>query len=158
MTIRENLPLINAAMAAVSILWAGMLLGVSFLATPVKFQAPSLNLATALEVGRVTFAYFAPVEWGLASLLCLLTIAIRRMRLESAMVVALGAIVLMQAAWLLPALDVRVAAVIAGDPLPNSIHHRFYALLEGLKVLLAGGVGMLALCRMAGRARLPGKG
>ena len=36
-------------------LWAGLVLGVSFVATPVKFLAPSLSLADALAVGRVTF-------------------------------------------------------------------------------------------------------
>lgn len=31
-------------------LWAGLLLGVSFLATPVKFLAPSLSLPVALAL------------------------------------------------------------------------------------------------------------
>lgn len=34
-----------------AVLWAGLLLGVSFLATPVKFLAPSLSLPVALDVG-----------------------------------------------------------------------------------------------------------
>lgn len=41
----------NAATACVALFWAGMLAGVSFLATPVKFEAASLSLPVALEVG-----------------------------------------------------------------------------------------------------------
>jgi hypothetical protein len=41
-----------------AILWLGLLLGVSFLATPAKFLAPSLALPVALDVGRHTFAVF----------------------------------------------------------------------------------------------------
>lgn len=60
-----------AGVAFVATLWLGLLIGVSFLATPVKFQAPSLTLATALEVGQATFALFTRVEWGLVVLLAL---------------------------------------------------------------------------------------
>ncbi|WP_415289162.1 hypothetical protein RSD66_04440 [Brevundimonas sp. S1H14] len=60
-----------ASVAFVATLWLGLLIGVSFLATPVKFQAPSLTLATALEVGQATFALFTRVEWGLVVLLAL---------------------------------------------------------------------------------------
>lgn len=46
------------SVAIVSLVWAGMIVGVSGLATPAKFVAPSLNLPIALEVGRVTFQVF----------------------------------------------------------------------------------------------------
>src|SRR5690606_35153067 len=52
-------PLGGAALAFVTLLWLGLLLGVSFLATPVKFAAPTLTLAVALDVGRVTFGLFS---------------------------------------------------------------------------------------------------
>lgn len=46
--------------------WAGFLAGVSFLATPVKFLAPSLTLPVALDVGRQTFFAFNRSEIVLA--------------------------------------------------------------------------------------------
>ena len=33
------------------LLWAGLAIGVAFLATPAKFLAPSLSLTVALELG-----------------------------------------------------------------------------------------------------------
>ena len=38
-----NHPFANSLLALVATFWAGMLAGVSFLATPVKFQATSLS-------------------------------------------------------------------------------------------------------------------
>jgi len=35
--------------------WMGIVIGVSFLATPVKFTADSLTRPVALDVGRATF-------------------------------------------------------------------------------------------------------
>jgi ABC-type transport system involved in multi-copper enzyme maturation permease subunit len=34
------------------ILWAGLILGVSFIATPVKFMAQHLTMPVALEIGK----------------------------------------------------------------------------------------------------------
>ena len=67
----------RVGLVIVSILWIGLLLGVSFLATPVKFQAPSLTLPVALDVGRQTFAVFNGVELGLSAVLMVCTIIIR---------------------------------------------------------------------------------
>lgn len=48
---------------AISLRWLGLLIGVAFLATPVKFLAPCLTMAVAFDVGRYTFAAFNKVEW-----------------------------------------------------------------------------------------------
>jgi hypothetical protein len=55
----------NGAIACGMFLWAGMLLGVSFIATPAKFLAPSLPLAQALDVGRSSFT-----SWRLSNGSC----------------------------------------------------------------------------------------
>lgn len=121
----------------VALLWAGTLFGVSFLATPVKFQAPLLSLPVALDVGRHTFALFNQVEWGFALGLSLLLwwegVGSRTSGLATFVLVA---ILFMQTYWLLPVLDGRVAAVIAGTPPPPSYEHSLYAGLEGVKLLL----------------------
>ena len=137
-------------------LWLGAMIGVSAIATPAKFRAQSLSLPTALEVGRETFAMFHPLEWGLCAALCLC--AARNgggwRRLGAAL---LAALTLAQALWLTPALDLRVAAVIAGTPAPPSLHHVAYVAIEGLK-LLSLGVWAAALAvkapqRPIGRSR-----
>jgi len=51
------------ASAATALVWLGMLIGVSFLATPVKFVVKDLSLPVALQVGQATFGLFTNVEW-----------------------------------------------------------------------------------------------
>jgi len=87
---------------AIALVWAGMVLGVSFVATPAKFLAPSLPLPIAIDVGRHTFRTFGRIELALMVLFGL--------RAEvSARPLALvpGFIVLAQALWLQPRLGAR---------------------------------------------------
>jgi len=108
----------NMALLALVMLWIGTLLGVSFLATPAKFLAPSLTLPVALDVGRQTFAVFNKIEW-VYIVVCALLIAIGpRNRLGSAGLVAVAILSALQMGWLLPELDVRVGTIIAGGQPP----------------------------------------
>ncbi|GAB4393145.1 MAG: hypothetical protein Tsb0032_11450 [Kiloniellaceae bacterium] len=141
--------LLLAASFALAILWLGMLTGVSFVATPVKFTAPSLELGPALEVGRATFALFSRLEWGLALLVAAATSLAPAPRPLLLPVVALAVIIVFQAGWLLPALDARVAAVLTGTAPPPSWHHAGYALLEGAKALLLLSIALIAAARLA---------
>lgn len=108
------------ATAIVALIWLGMLIGVSFLATPVKFVVQDLTLPIALQVGQATFGLFSRIEWGLAVLL--VGASAWRWR-EGALCVILAlsaaAVVLMQAVWLLPTLDARVALIVAGETPPH---------------------------------------
>lgn len=144
-----------ASVAFVAILWLGTLLGVSFLATPVKFQAPSLDLPTALEVGRVTFALFAKVEWLLATVLAaaaLLAAPGRAGYLAGSGI--LVAILTLQALWLLPVLDWRLGLIVAGEPVPASRHHLVYVLAELAKALVLLVLSAMALRTLAARREL----
>ncbi|MGB3386962.1 MAG: hypothetical protein WBA88_03165 [Pseudaminobacter sp.] len=143
----------NAALAFVALFWLGLLCGVSFLATPVKFQAPSLDLPTALEVGRVTFGLLAKVEWLMIILLAgsLALGSLTRPRLVLA--TALLFIVALQSLWLLPVLDVRIAAIVAGNPAAPTYHHTLYAFSEVAKAILLGVLGGLALAGLGARDR-----
>jgi hypothetical protein len=138
----------RAGLVLVSVLWLGVLLGVSFLATPVKFQAQSLSLAVALDVGQVTFALLSNVEWALAVGTAGCLIASRPRYSDSLIFVAVVAIVAAQTFWFLPVLDVRLEAVIAGTPPSPSSHHMFYVAAEGAKALLLAGLALLALRRL----------
>lgn len=141
-------PYAEAALALVPAIWLGLLIGVSFIATPVKFTAPSLALEPALDVGRVTFGLFSRVEWGVAAILLGMGVVARLPPWRAAGVGLLVVALAIQALWLLPVLDTRVAAVMAGAPLPPSGHHAAYA---GLEVVKAGILLALAL---AGARRL----
>ena len=118
----------------VATLWTGMLLGVSFIATPAKFLAPSLTLPVALDVGRQTFHIFSRIEIGCVFLLALLVILTRR-KTSIAVAALLSGIVAIETVWLLPALDARVATIIAGQAPPPSSLHAIYVALEAAKFL-----------------------
>ncbi len=135
----------SMALALLTLVWAGMVIGVSGLATPAKFHAPSLSLPVALDVGRTTFHVFTRVEWllGLALVLLLLALWHRRLILLGALLIV--AILLVQALYLLPALDLRVAAIIAGQTPPPSPLHTWYAAAEAGKLATLLALGIAAL-------------
>ena len=141
---------IEAALCLIPAVWLGLLIGVSFVATPVKFTAPTLEYAPALDVGRVTFGLFSKVEWGVAALLLLATGIAGLPRLPSLGAAALGLLLAAQAIWLLPILDVRVAAVIAGQPLPPTWHHTAYGVLEAVKAALLLALAVIGARRLSG--------
>src|SRR5690606_28813635 len=101
------------ALAVVSLVWLGALLGVSFLATPVKFLAPTLTMPVALDVGRQTFHWFNRIEIVLAVAALVVAVAYDRPRLldraaarpyATVLAVVLAVGVGLQALWLLPLL------------------------------------------------------
>lgn len=127
--------------------WAGIVIGVSFIAAPVKFTAESLTRPVALDVGRATFHALSYTEWVLLAVLIFLAWRERssggqpsRRAVQAAGVVLV--VLVLQTAWLLPALDDRVASIINGVDPPSSPLHTIYGVLEVAKVgaLLALGV------------------
>jgi hypothetical protein len=140
-----------------SSLWLGLLLGVSFLATPAKFLAANLTLPVALEVGRHTFAIFNKVEWAVAIPVLFVAAARGRIRSDVLSALLLLLVLLAQTLWLLPALDQRVGTIILGQHPPLSSLHSVYVGLECLKgVILAIWIVslMLRLSAKSGRRRV----
>ena len=117
----------------ISLLWAGMIIGVSLIATPIKFNAPLLDLPTALDVGRVTFTMFNTVEWGVLMLLLILLLLNKSGIYSLAL---LAVCLLLQTFWLLPVLNARVMVIIQGNAVPSSFHHGFYGFIEVLKIVV----------------------
>jgi len=126
------------------LIWAGLVIGVSFLATPAKFLAPSLSLLPALDVGRQTFFVLNRVELILGLVLATVPLwssAPRSARLLIWVVPGLLAVV--QAAWLLPMLDARVEQLMAGGvPAPSPLH-QVYIGVELAKLALLLGLGLI---------------
>lgn len=106
-----------------------MVLGVSFVATPAKFLAPSLSLPVALDVGRHTFRIFGRVEMGLAALLGWQSAAWRPLASVP------GLIVLAEALWLRPRLCRRTQQTIDGETSQSSSNlHLTYVACEAAKL------------------------
>lgn len=119
-------------------LWAGILIGVSFIATIAKFNAPSLTLPVALDVGRHTFAPLARIEWALWAALLLATWLAGWGPMRATALIGIGGVLALQALWLLPALDARVELVLTGATLPASRLHLLFVACETGKLLLLG--------------------
>ena len=134
---------LTAAILILTLIWLGLLLGVSFVATPVKFMAPSLSLPVALDVGRQTFAVLNLVELVFVTVLLLFSFANRQYLLIS-LALAMAALVVAQWLWLLPVLDSRVEIILQGGTPPPSILHLVYITVEGIKLLLLIALSMLA--------------
>ena len=104
-------------------LWAGGLLGVSFVAAPAKFWAPSLTLPIALDVGRHTFQFFNKLELVAFVVLMLLVFRPTENRSTRTIIVMLGLLLILQTAWLLPLLDQRVTLILKGEiPAESHLH------------------------------------
>ncbi len=123
----------------VALLYAGVLIGVVFIATPAKFLAPTVPIGQLLDVGRQTFIVFGWVE--LAFGLLLLASAVKADRAALVLVIGVCAISLGEHLVLRPILDIRVGEIIDGaDPTPSNVHH-VYVALEVLKLAL-----LIAIC------------
>ena len=55
--------------AGTAFAWLGMLLGISFLETPLKFRAPGITLPLGLGIGRLVFRALNATEITLAAVL-----------------------------------------------------------------------------------------
>ena len=120
----------------VCFVWFGMTAGISLVATPAKFAAPTLTRLVALDVGRVVFEALNTAEWVALILLLLLVRLTGKARELWAFCAAIILIMLAQSVWLLPLLASRAELIVSGiEPAP-SIAHAAYATTELVKLLL----------------------
>lgn len=140
----------HAIAIAVTFIWLGMVVAISFIEAPLKFRAPGVSLQVGLGIGRLVFRALNSIEVGLA---VVLVIAVAIERPSPAVVVAVGVVVVALAAQLVavrPALNRRSDAVLAAPPgetpAGRSRVHYVYVALEAVKVvaLIVGGIALLA--------------
>jgi hypothetical protein len=136
------------ALTSLLLLWAGVVSGVSFLAAPAKFAAPSLSMPVAMEVGREEFGVLNLVEVGFAVVTLALASLVRPSHLIWLGLGLAAAIVALQGLWLLPLLDARAEMIIQGETPPAAPWHTVYVALEVTKLLALLGAGWLALARL----------
>jgi len=105
------------------VLWGGVVLGVSFIATPAKFLAPHLTMPVALEVGKATFHIFNKVEWLICISVLAFTLFSQGNLFRWIFIGGLVVLLLLKTFYLLPALNMRADRIIAGDlPKPGILH------------------------------------
>lgn len=123
-------------------IWAGMLLGISFLEAPVKFTAPSLTLSIGLDVGRHVFQAFNKVEIVFGTLLIVLFIRSKANVVMSLLFAFVIFFLILECVWLLPVLDERAIAIIAGGTPEKDSPHIWYILFDAAKVVLLITIGV----------------
>jgi hypothetical protein len=135
------------ALGALIMLWAGVLIGVSFLAAPAKFGAPGLSLPIAMEIGRREFGALNLTEIALAVVSLALAAYVRPERAIWLGPGLAALIVALQWLWLLPVLDARAELIIQGGTPEPAPWHALYIGAEILKLLALLVVGWLTLWR-----------
>lgn len=117
-------------------IWSGMVLGISFLEAPLKFQAPNITLTLGLGIGKLVFGALNKVEI-VFSLLLLGLVGHQFRHLDNPILVIIGllvSIIIIQSIWLFPILDARIDALQQGLTPVKTNHHFYYVALEVLKV------------------------
>jgi F0F1-type ATP synthase assembly protein I len=129
----KNLPLFIVIIACI---WSGMLLGISFLEAPLKFQAPGISLALGLGIGRLVFHALNKIEIVFALWILALCFLVRPSGFIWSVFGIISAVLAVESLWLLPVLDERAQLIIEGKtPAPDS-PHIYYVIGEALKVVL----------------------
>ncbi len=143
----------NAALAvaaAVAFCWLGMVLAISFIEAPLKFQAPGVTLQIGLGIGRRVFRALNSVESVFA---VVIIVAFAAHRPAPAAIVAFAVAIVALAVQLIavrPKLVQRsndVLAVAPGEEATGrSRAHYVYVAFELVKIvgLLVGGIVLLA--------------
>lgn len=132
----------RATEIAVTFVWLGMVLAISFLEAPLKFRAPNVTLQIGLGIGRLVFRALNTVEVAFALVIGALVVAgPTPMRIVAAFAVAAVALA-GQLIAVRPRLTRRSDEVLAGLDAPRSRAHYAYVSLEVVKVvaLLVAGI------------------
>ncbi|WP_377273369.1 hypothetical protein [Peterkaempfera sp. SMS 1(5)a] len=137
----------SAAIAgAVTFVWLGMVLAISFLEAPLKFRAPGVTIPIGLGIGRLVFRALNLVELALAAAV-IVAVAVGGPPVAVVVLTAVvAALLAVQLGAVRPRLNRRSDRVLAGEDLPRSRGHLYYVALETAKVvaLMALGVSLLA--------------
>jgi len=124
--------------AACTFVWTGFIGAISFMESWLKFRAQNLAMPVGLSIGKLVFSALNKVEWAFAIIISVslffYTGEIRSMLISFFLIIIL--ILVVQTAWILPALNKRAKAIIKGKVLPSSNLHYYYVSIEFIKLLL----------------------
>lgn len=134
---------------ALSFLWLGMVLAISFIEAPLKFRAPGVTLQIGLGIGRLVFRALNTVEVVLAAAVTIALLSTDPPATALIAVVLAAVVLAAQLTVVRPQLTKRSDAVLASGPeaaqLPRSRAHYVYIALELVKVvsLTVAGTALL---------------
>ena len=140
----------SAIAVAVTFVWLGMVLAISFLEAPLKFRAPNVSLQIGLGIGRLVFRALNTVEVAFALVIVAIvaggTAGPTPVRIAVVFAVAIAALAI-QLIAVRPRLTRRSDRVLAGAEGPRSHAHYLYVGLEAVKTvaLLVAGILLLTV-------------
>lgn len=118
-------------------IWVGIVCGISFIESWLKFQAPGITVNLGLGIGRLVFSMLNKVEIVLAIVVIIAWWQKGSRWKKDSGFIALGisvVVLLVQTLILLPIMDARAELRIAGQSLPPSNMHIYYVGGEVIKI------------------------
>jgi hypothetical protein len=107
-----------ATASAVTFVWLGMVLAISFLEAPLKFRAPGVTIPIGLGIGRLVFRALNLVETVLAVVVIAAVAVGAAPASVAGLTAAVAAVLLAQLAFVRPRLNRRSDRVLAGEEGP----------------------------------------
>lgn len=109
-------------------LWLGVILALSFLESPLKFQAPGITTELGLGIGRLVFTALNIISLVLLALTTLASIRPRPSRTQGGLIAAMWVVLLAEVFLIRPPLNARTDAILAGlDPGESALHYLYIA-------------------------------
>lgn len=124
---------------AILLVWFGLVIGVSFIATPAKFIVPELDLITAIKVGRATFHVFLYVEGSIAATIVLILLTQNLSRIKRLYLGSLITLFLLQQTVISPLVKINSESLFNGNADYSSYPHIVFIGTEVIKALLLVG-------------------
>jgi hypothetical protein len=134
-----------AVAVAVTFVWLGMVVAISFLEAPLKFRAPDVTLPIGLGIGRLVFRALNSAEVAFALVIgVIIASQPPPVGVIVAFVVAFAALAL-QLVVVRPRLNLRSDKALAGHQEPRSRAHYAYVGFEAMKAIALVVAGILLL-------------
>jgi hypothetical protein len=143
---------------ALPVLWIGLIVAISLIEAPLKFQAPGITIPLGLGIGRLVFGTLNVVEGVLLVALTIVTFWPRAARVTRDRIwwwLGIAAVYLFKVAVVRPPLNARTDLVLAGADPGQSPWHYVYIACDGimlillLVVALQAGAGVRRIAREA---------
>ncbi|MGO2860866.1 MAG: hypothetical protein ACTIC1_06910 [Brevibacterium sp.] len=115
--------------------WLGLIIGISLIEAPLKFQAPGVTIPSGLGIGRLVFTAMNWVEIVIAVILLWSVLKDGVGRLYRWLACGLIAVLIIKVVGIRPLLNQRTDAVLAGVDDGGSSLHLLYIAADGLLIL-----------------------
>lgn len=134
--------ILTLSLIAITFIWIGMVLGISFLEAPLKFTAPGITTKLGVGIGQVVFQALNKVELTL-SLVVIICLLLLKTTTQIWVLYGIALVILgLQSLYLLPILDDRVDSILSGITPSPSYHHVAFILFELAKILVLLSAGI----------------